>query len=331
MSELQKIRTDFKDINDFVNFINRNMFLYIYQPSDDIICIEYHDVFLDNLFNRSIAPLWLKPDKEGEKELADRDYYQKNPTLYRGFIPSELFDISFFVLNGEKEIRSVKLKEDFDFIEYIESLSIFSSFRMNDNFISKEAPNEYDIVLCLDRHRKFDFQSEPLVSYEAFKIFHEYGYDYFKKCDDIPELRKSEGGFSDESSHWAQELDYSDIEGDPDLAEDWLDEHVPENHLHDAYEANYIFDYENDQINFYAANNFDIYKNYYSILPHYDWNNRSQCATPIADMIKDDDILKKYFDFLRDGVDEYFKWEKWRMKEIKKILDKRPPKDEEPW
>ena len=48
-------------------------------------------------------------------------------------------------------------------------------------------------------------------------------------------------------------------------------------------------------------------------------------------MIKDDDTLKKYFDFLKDGVDEFLKWDKWRMKEIKKILDKRPPKDEEPW
>ena len=115
-----------------------------------------------------------------------------------------------------KEISTIKLKDDFDFIRYIESLSIFNSFRMNGNFISKEAPNEYDIVLCY-KNRKFDFQSEPLVSYEAFKIFHKYGYDYFEKCDDIAELREGDGGFSDESSHWTQELDYSDVEGDPDL------------------------------------------------------------------------------------------------------------------
>ena len=88
--------------------------------------------------------------------------------------------------------------------------------------------------------------------------------------------------------------------------------------MRDVYEPNYTFSYDSEQINFYATNKFDIYENYYSILPDVDWDGRSQFATPLTEMIKDDDTLKKYFDFLKDGVDEFLKWDKWRMKEIKK-------------
>ena len=103
MNELKKIRTDFKDIIDFIVFIRHDMLLSIYQPTGDIICIGFNKVRRDDLYGTSTEiHSWIKSNKKDKKELADKGYFQKNPTLYKGFIPSELFDISLFDLNGER-------------------------------------------------------------------------------------------------------------------------------------------------------------------------------------------------------------------------------------
>ena len=272
MVQFSKIPKDFNSISEFLSLLNR-IGLTTYQPNSEIICIRL------NLFSKSLKNdrhyldrknegyefsiygisenILQKPDKERKEFfLADNQFYNEKPDFYPGYLPNEIFQFDSNV-NMESEYdyyTNIIYKDSFDLIKYLQSLPL-----LKNSIIHENGPIGYDITICSGQ--KYPNLKFPKFDFREYLNFKKYGNDY------IEHLKKKKIKEADEKHELQEQAEFlSNLPPDPHVDPN------PDRTNEDEEILNKLIDEENEKVfnndifAFYCLNNFDIYKNYKSVL-----------------------------------------------------------------